>query len=133
MKKQNYAEERETDEKTGKVYVKVIETRRFEEKKVNLPFNITITRKVEVKEEAEPAEGEEQQTAEDKKKKKKGFWRRLGIGLVAGGAVAVGGKALYDHTHQDEDEDEEYDEYDEYDDEDDEEEEDDDEDEDDVE
>lgn len=115
MDKKNYAEERETDEKTGKVYVKVIETRRFEEKRVNLPFNITLTRKVEVKEEAEPAEGDEQQPAEDKKKKK-GFWRKLGIGLLAGGAVAVGGKAIYDRAHQDEDddEDEEYDdEYDE--------------------
>lgn len=118
-KKTNFVEERETDEQTGKVYVKRIETRRFEEKNVNLPFGITLTRKVEVKEEAEPAaEGDEQQPAEDKKKKK-GFWRKLGIGLLAGGAVAVGGKAIYDRAHQDEDdEDEEYDEYDEYEDED---------------
>lgn len=107
----NYYEETTTDPKTGKVTVKTVETHRYEEKKVKLPFGLGFTRRVEIKD--KPENGEEQ--SDEEKAKKKTFWRRFGIGLVLGGAAAAGGKVLYDHTREDEGEDEDDEDYEDYD------------------
>ena len=89
-------------EENGKVYIDTIETKTYEEKVIHGPFGFNKTIRVEVK--ADKA-GEE--LPKEKKPLTKKQKAGIGLGLIL--AAALGGRALANRKHDEEECDEDYD------------------------